>query len=87
MVLLPDEPSPGPAPKVIEELFVALDALRQESVTVLLVDQMAAPALSLAACAYVLESGRVMAQGTAQSLMADGSLVKAYLRGAAWIWL
>ena len=81
MVLLPDEPSLGLAPKVIEELFAALDALRQESMTVLLVDQMAALALSLADRAYVLESGRVVAQGTAQSLMADGSLVKAYLGG------
>jgi energy-coupling factor transporter ATP-binding protein EcfA2 len=71
VVLLPDEPSLGLAPKVIEELFAALDALRQESVTVLLVDQMAAPALSLADRAYVLETRRVVAHGTAQSLMAD----------------
>lgn len=42
-------------------------------------DQMAALALSLADHAYVLESGRVAAQGTAQSLMADGSLVRAHL--------
>lgn len=45
--------------------------------TVLRVDQIAALALSLADRAYVLESGRVVAQGTAQSLMADGPLVKA----------
>lgn len=49
VVLLPDEPSPGLAPKIIEELFAALDALRQESMTVL--------APSLANRAYVLESG------------------------------
>ncbi|WP_411877947.1 hypothetical protein [Polaromonas sp. YR568] len=46
-------------------------------------DQMAALALSLADHAYVLESGRVAAQGTAQSLMADGSLVRAYLGAEA----
>ena len=83
VVLLPDEPSPGLAPKIMEELLAALDALRQESMTVLLVGQMAAPALSLADRAYVLASGRVVAQGTAQSLMADGSLVRAYLGGEA----
>ena len=45
----------------------------------MLVDQRAAMALSLADRAYVLESGRVVAQGTAQSLLADGSLLRAYL--------
>jgi branched-chain amino acid transport system ATP-binding protein len=79
VLLLLDEPSLGLAPKIIEELFAALDALRGEGLTVLLVDQMAALALSLADHAYVLESGRVVAQGTAQSLLADGSLVRAYL--------
>ena len=51
--------------------------------TVLRVDQMAALALSLADRASVQESGRVVARGAVQSLMADGSLVKAYLGGAA----
>ncbi|MFZ4286217.1 ATP-binding cassette domain-containing protein [Variovorax sp. HJSM1_2] len=81
-VLLLDEPSLGLAPKIIEELFATLDALRAESMTVLLVDQMAALALSLADHAYVLEAGEVVAQGSAQALAADGALVKAYL-GAA----
>jgi branched-chain amino acid transport system ATP-binding protein len=80
-VLLLDEPSLGLAPKVIEELFAALDALREESVTILLVDQMAALALSLADHAYVMASGQVVAQGRAQDLLADGALVKAYLGG------
>lgn len=85
-LLLLDEPSLGLAPKIIEELFAALDALRKESMTALLVDQMAALALSLADRACVLASGRVAAQGMEQPPMADGSPVKAYLRGAAWIW-
>ena len=84
VLLLLDEPSLGLAPKVIEELFAALAQLRSEGLTVLLVDQMAALALSLADRAYVLESGRVVAEGTAQSLLADGSLMRAYLgEGAA----
>jgi ABC-type branched-subunit amino acid transport system ATPase component/ABC-type branched-subunit amino acid transport system permease subunit len=82
-VLLLDEPSLGLAPKIIEELFATLDALRDESMTVLLVDQMAALALSLADHAYVLEAGEVVAQGSAQALAADGALVKAYLGGGA----
>lgn len=81
VLLLLDEPSLGLAPKVIEELFAALDQLRNEGLTVLLVDQMAALALSLADRAYVLASGRVVAEGTAQSLLADGSLAQAYLGG------
>ncbi|MFN3570424.1 MAG: ATP-binding cassette domain-containing protein [Polaromonas sp.] len=83
VLLLLDEPSLGLAPKVIEELFAALDKLRNEGLTVLLVDQMAALALSLADRAYVLASGRVVAEGTAQSLLADGSLAQAYLGGGA----
>ncbi len=82
-VLLLDEPSLGLAPKIIEELFATLDALRDESMTVLLVDQMAALALSLADHAYVLEAGEVVAQGSAQALAKDGALVKAYLGGGA----
>ncbi|CAB3834696.1 Vitamin B12 import ATP-binding protein BtuD [Achromobacter deleyi] len=79
VILLLDEPSLGLAPKIIDELFEALDRLRAESMTILLVDQMAALALSLADRAYVLESGRVAAQGTAQEIAADGALARAYL--------
>ena len=79
VILLLDEPSLGLAPKIIDELFEALDRLRTESMTILLVDQMAALALSLADRAYVLESGRVAAQGTAAEIAQDGALAKAYL--------
>ncbi len=78
-VLLLDEPSLGLAPKVIEDLFVVLSRLRDEQMTLLLVDQMAGLALSLADQAYVLESGSVVAQGSAAALMADGALMRAYL--------
>jgi len=79
VILLLDEPSLGLAPKIIDELFDALDRLRAESMTILLVDQMAALALSLADRAYVLESGRVAAQGTAAQIAEDGALARAYL--------
>lgn len=82
-VLLLDEPSLGLAPKVIAELFAALDRLRSENMTILLVDQMAGLALALADRAYVVESGRVVAQGTAAEIAANDELAKAYLGGHA----
>ena len=81
-VLLLDEPSLGLAPKVIAELFEALDALRSEGLTVVLVDQMAALALAQCDRAYVIEGGRIVAQGSAAEIAADGALARAYL-GAA----
>ena len=81
-VLLLDEPSLGLAPKIILELFGALDALRGEGLTVVLVDQMAALALALCDRAYVIEGGRIVAEGSASEIAADGALARAYL-GAA----
>ncbi|TFY98814.1 branched-chain amino acid ABC transporter ATP-binding protein/permease [Ramlibacter rhizophilus] len=78
-ILLLDEPSLGLAPKVIAELFAALDGLRREGMTLLLVDQMAGLALALADRAYVMEGGRIVAQGSAAEIAADGSLAQAYL--------
>jgi ABC-type branched-subunit amino acid transport system ATPase component/ABC-type branched-subunit amino acid transport system permease subunit len=77
--LLLDEPSLGLAPAVIQDLFAALDRLRRESATILLVDQMSALALSLADRAYVLEGGRIAASGPADEIARDGALEKAYL--------
>jgi ABC-type branched-subunit amino acid transport system ATPase component len=59
-----------------------LDRLRTEDATILLVDQMAGLALALADRAYVMESGRIVAAGTAADIAADGALERAYL-GAA----
>ncbi len=78
-LLLLDEPSLGLAPQVIEDLFASLDRLRAEQVTILLVDQMAGLALSLADRAYVIEGGRISASGSAAEIAADGALEKAYL--------
>jgi len=81
-LLLLDEPSLGLAPQVINDLFAALDRLRSEAATILLVDQMAGLALALADRAYVIEAGRIVATGAAAEIAADGALEKAYL-GAA----
>ena len=81
-ILLLDEPSLGLAPAIINEVFDVLAELRDEGVTLLLVDQMAALALTVADRAYVLESGRVVQTGTADELTGDAALEAAYL-GAA----
>ncbi len=80
-LLLLDEPSLGLAPAIIEELFAALDRLRSEAVTILLVDQMAALALALADRACVIEGGRIVASGSAQEIAGNDALQRAYLGG------
>ncbi|MEM8622050.1 MAG: branched-chain amino acid ABC transporter ATP-binding protein/permease [Pseudomonadota bacterium] len=81
-ILLLDEPSLGLAPAMVRELYDALADLRDEGVTILLVDQMATLALAVADRGYVLEGGRVVKEGPAASLGADSDIEKAYL-GAA----
>jgi ABC-type branched-subunit amino acid transport system ATPase component len=78
-ILLLDEPSLGLAPAIINELFDVLAGLRDEGVTILLVDQMAALALALADRGYVLESGRIVGAGPATALARDPALEAAYL--------
>jgi len=81
-ILLLDEPSLGLAPAMVRELYDALADLRDEGVTILLVDQMATLALAVADRAYVLESGEVVKQGPAADLARDEDVERAYL-GAA----
>jgi len=78
-ILLLDEPSLGLAPAMIAELYDALANLRDEGVTLLLVDQMANLALQVADRAYVLETGRVVHSGDAETLRNDPELEAAYL--------
>ena len=78
-LILLDEPSLGLAPAAINDLFAALDRLRGESATILLVDQMSGLALALADRAYVLEGGRIAASGAAGEIARAGALEKAYL--------
>jgi ABC-type branched-subunit amino acid transport system ATPase component len=80
-LLLLDEPSLGLAPQLVEQIFEELAALRDSGRTLLLVDQNAELSLAIADRGYVLERGRVAAQGTAAHLRADGALVEAYLGG------
>lgn len=78
-ILLLDEPSLGLSPSMIGELYDALAALRDEGVTLLLVDQMANLALQVADRAYVLETGQVIKSGSAAQLREDTELAAAYL--------
>jgi branched-chain amino acid transport system ATP-binding protein len=80
-VLMLDEPSLGLAPKLLENLYDLLAALRDEGTTILLVDQTAQLALSVADRAYVLQSGAFTHSGTAREVAQDPALAKAYLGG------
>ena len=74
-----DEPSLGLAPKIRQELFEAIRRIHADGVPVLLVEQEVAQVFRLAARSYVLSQGRILAQGTATSLMADETLRAGYL--------
>ena len=78
-ILLLDEPSLGLAPAMINELFDILAGLRDEGVTILLVDQMAALALTVADRGYVLELGKIVRSDNATGLADDPELEAAYL--------
>lgn len=78
-VLMLDEPSLGLAPTLVQELYSTLAQLRDEGATILLVDQMAGLALSVADRAYLLESGEVRRSGPAAEMRSGGGLEQAYL--------
>ena len=78
-VLLLDEPSLGLAPRLVRETLEAVRGIRAEGVSVLLVEQLAALALEVADRGYVLERGRIVAEGAARALAADPRIVRAYL--------
>jgi len=74
-----DEPSLGLAPKIREELFAAIAKIHAEGVPVLLVEQEVAQVFRMASRNYVLSQGRILAEGSAASLMADETLRAGYL--------
>jgi len=80
-ILLLDEPSMGLAPKLVEEVFRIIRQLKEEKVTMLLVEQFAMAALGVADHAYVLENGRIRFQGPAAQLKNDPAVKAAYLGG------
>jgi branched-chain amino acid transport system ATP-binding protein len=77
--LLLDEPSLGLAPSVVVEMFSAVQGINREGMAVLLVEQNVAMALEIAARAYVLEEGRIAAEGSPRELLAAPHIRRAYL--------
>lgn len=77
--ILMDEPSMGLSPLLVKEIFDIIVALRKSGITVLLVEQNAKMALSIADRAYVLETGKITMEGKASDLLHDEKVRKAYL--------
>jgi len=80
-LLLMDEPSMGLAPILVEEIFETIEQINEEGVTVLLVEQNAHMALSVAHRGYVLETGVILLEGSADELRANPRVQEAYLGG------
>ena len=80
-LLLMDEPSMGLAPILVEEIFDIIKEIRREGVTILLVEQNAQMALSVADRGYVLETGAIQLEGTADELARNPQVRAAYLGG------
>ena len=78
-LLLLDEPSMGLAPMLIQQIFDIIVEINQQGTTVLLVEQNAQQALSRAHRAYVLETGRIVKEGTGADLLHDPAVKDAYL--------
>ena len=74
-----DEPSLGLAPLIVQDIFAAIRQLRDDGLTIVLVEQMANQALGVADRAYVLETGRVTLSGTGAQLLSDPKVRAAYL--------
>jgi len=80
-VLLLDEPSLGLAPILVKDLFKVIQKINEEGVTILLIEQNARKALSVAVKGYVLQKGKIVAEGTSEALAGSEILRLAYLRG------
>jgi branched-chain amino acid transport system ATP-binding protein len=78
-LLLLDEPSMGLAPRLVVEIFTHIKALKARGTTILLVDQNARAALAIADRGYVMETGRIVAEGRAAELLRDPAVQHAYL--------
>ncbi len=80
-LLMLDEPSMGLAPILVEQIFEIIKRLHKAGTTILLVEQNARMALSVADRGYVLETGKIVATGTGEELLRDEAVKKAYLGG------
>ena len=80
-LMLLDEPSMGLAPLLVKEIFSIIREINEEGTTILLVEQNARMALQIASRAYVLETGRIVLDGSAKELAMNEDVKKAYLGG------
>ena len=80
-LLMLDEPSMGLSPLFVDQVFEIIKDYHKSGTTILLVEQNAKKALSISDRAYVLETGAITAEGTAQDLLNNEEIVKAYLGG------
>jgi branched-chain amino acid transport system ATP-binding protein len=80
-LLLLDEPSMGLAPMMVAQIFDVIREIAQQGVTILLVEQNVRQALAVAQRGYVMESGRIVLQDTADQLLNDERVREAYLGG------
>ena len=80
-LLMLDEPSLGLAPILVEQIFKIIQTLHEAGTTILLVEQNAQAALSIADRGYVLETGKIVTSGTGTELLASPEIKKAYLGG------
>ena len=78
-LIMMDEPSTGLAPLIVKSIFQVINRLREEGNTVLLVEQNAKAALSIADRGYVLETGKIILQGAAEDLLQNRDVQRAYL--------
>jgi branched-chain amino acid transport system ATP-binding protein len=80
-LLLLDEPSMGLSPLLVEQIFDIIQDINEQGTSILLVEQNAQMALVIADHAYVLETGKIVMQGTGDDLLQDSSVIEAYLGG------
>lgn len=80
-LMLMDEPSMGLAPVLVEQIFDTIEEINQQGTSILLVEQNAQMALSIADRAYVLETGKIVLEGPANEVMQNPMVIEAYLGG------
>ena len=80
-LMMLDEPSLGLAPKLVEDVFKSIQEIHKKGTTILLIEQNAMAALQIADYGYVLETGKIVLEGTGEELLHNEDVKKAYLGG------